>query len=66
MKRPKIKYEEIITVKIKDYEALDKYAYILEDEIKELKELLQYVANEHLCGTPLIEGMRKQGIEYNK
>jgi len=35
-------------------------------QIKELKELLQYVANEHLCGTKLIEDMKKQGIEYNK
>jgi hypothetical protein len=38
----------------------------LEQQIKQLKELLQYVANEHLCGTPLLEGMKKQGIEYNK
>jgi hypothetical protein len=38
----------------------------LPGQIKQLKELLQYVANEHLCGTPLLEGMKKQGIEYNK
>ena len=31
-----------------------------------LKEMLQYVANEHLCGTWLLEEMKKQGIEYDE
>jgi predicted nuclease with TOPRIM domain len=35
-------------------------------ENEELRELLQYVANEHLCGSWLIEEMKKQGVEYNE
>ena len=35
----------------------------LKQENKELRELLQYVATNHLCGPFVIKGMKKLGIE---
>ena len=52
---------------ISEDQMFDSYYEDLSDcRCEELEKLLQYVADHHLCGTPLIEGMKKLGIEYTK
>lgn len=35
-----------------------------ERENQKMRELLQYVANNHLCSARLVDGMKELGIEY--
>lgn len=56
-------WAEKASLKIRGLESL---VELKDQEIKELRELLQYVANKHLCGTWLIKEMKKHGIEYEE
>ena len=54
------KYIDQLESKLKESDQQNKE---LESKLKAMEELLQYVADNHLCGTPLIEGMKKVGIK---
>lgn len=47
-----------------DMDELMKRLEKAERENAKMRELLQYVANNHLCSTWLVDGMKELGIEY--